>query len=95
MPDPGKPHRPEKYPNFIAQAYFHTPEGFAAEISDAGFQVDQLLAVEGCIWFTPELNAKWEDPAARDRLLELLRLTESEPSMLGFSPHILAAAHIN
>lgn len=85
-------HRPEKYPNFIAKAYFHTPEQFAAEITEAGFQMDHMLAIEGLIWSTPDLNAKWEDPAARTRLQELLRLTESEPSVLGYSPHFLAAA---
>lgn len=88
----GEHHRPEKYPNFIAEAYFHTPEQFAAEIAEAGFQVDRMIAIEGLIWSTPDLNAKWEDPAARARLQELLRLTESEPSVLGYSPHFLAAA---
>lgn len=84
--------RPEKYPNFIAQAYFHTPEALAGELGEAGFETEALVAVEGCIWFTPDLARKWADPAARARLLELVRLTESEPSLLGFSPHFLAIA---
>ena len=88
----GEHHRPEKYPNMIAQAYFHTPEGLAAELAEGGFAVETLLAVEGCIWFTPDLNERWEDPVSRDRLWELLRLTEREPSLLGFSPHFLAVA---
>ncbi|WP_322176363.1 class I SAM-dependent methyltransferase [Acutalibacter caecimuris] len=86
----GRHHRPEKYPNFIAQAYFHTPEALAAELAEAGFSPARLLAVEGCIWYTPNLNEKWSDPAARARLEELLSLTESEPSLLGLSPHFLA-----
>lgn len=88
----GEHHRPEKYPNMIAQAFFHTPEGLCEELSGCGFAVSQMVAVEGCIWFTPNLNEKWEDPACRERLLELVRLTESEPSLLGFSPHFLAVA---
>lgn len=88
----GEHHRPEKYPNMIAQAYFHTPEELARELVDSGFTLETMLAVEGYIWFTPDLNAKWEDPASRARLLELLRLTEAEPSLLGFSPHFLAMA---
>lgn len=88
----GEHHRPPEYPNFITEAYFHTPEAFAAELTEAGFRCDSLLAIEGCIWFTPDLNAKWEDPSARDRLLELLRMTEAEPSILGFSPHFMAVA---
>lgn len=88
----GGHHRPEKYPNFIAEAYFHTPEAFSAELTEAGFNVDELLAVEGIIWPTPDLNAKWEDPVSQKRLLELLRLTEAEPSVLGYSPHFMAVA---
>lgn len=88
----GEHHRPEKYPNMIAQAYFHTPEALAQEISDSGFTPETSLAVEGCIWFTPDLNVKWEDPFSRARLLELLHLTEAEPSLLGFSPHFLTLA---
>lgn len=88
----GEHHRPEKYPNFIAEAYFHTPESFAAELTEAGFQVSDMLAIEGIIWPTPDLNSKWEDTACRNRLLELLRLTEAEPSVLGYSPHFMAVA---
>lgn len=88
----GEHHRPERYPNFIAEAYFHTPEAFTEELTEAGFHVTNLLAIEGIIWPTPDLNAKWEDPSSRARLLELLRLTESEPSILGYSPHFMAAA---
>lgn len=88
----GEHHRPEKYPNFITEAYFHTPESFADELDEAGFRVSDMLAIEGIIWPTPGLNAKWEDPACRERLLELLRLTEAEPSVLGYSPHFMAVA---
>ena len=67
-------------------------EAFAAELSESGFNVSEVLAIEGIIWPTPDLNAKWEDPTSRERLLELLRLTESEPSVLGYSPHFMAVA---
>lgn len=88
----GEHHRPEKYPNFIAEAYFHTPEALALELEEAGFHMKGMTAIEGIIWSTPDLNAKWEDPGSRERLLELLRLTESEPSVLGYSPHFMAVA---
>lgn len=88
----GEHHRPEKYPNFIAEAYFHTPEAFASELTEAGFRVESMLAIEGVIWSTPDLNTKWDDPNARGRLLELLRLTEAEPSVMGYSPHFMAVA---
>ena len=35
---------------------------------------------------------KWEDEASRERLLDIVRLTESEPEMMGMSPHFLVVA---
>lgn len=84
-------HKPEQY-NCLCDAYFHTPESFRQELGEAGFQVDALLAVEGCAWLTPALAEKWQDEACRENLLTLVRLTEEEPSLLGLSPHFLAVA---
>lgn len=86
----GEHHRPKEYPGFLAQAYFHTPQELAKELEDAAFQVEELLAVEGCIGFTPMLTEKWADPTARERLLEVVRTTEGESSLMGISPHFLA-----
>ena len=84
--------RPAEYPRFISESYFTTSEEMKAEIAEAGFTVDKAIAVEGCIWFTPHLAAKWEDAASRERLLEIVRITESEPEMMGMSPHFLVVA---
>lgn len=82
--------RPKEYPNFLAQAYFHTPEGLEKELEEGGFSPAGVYAVEGCIWFCPALQEKWEIPESRERLLRLVRMTEQEPSLLGISPHFLA-----
>ena len=82
--------RPKEYPNFLAEAYFHTPEELRGECVKAGFSAPSLYAVEGCIWFCPTLQEKWESPESRERLLRLVRMTEQEPSLLGISPHFLA-----
>lgn len=76
----------------MTEAYFHSPDALRQEISQAGFTVDALLAVEGISWVTPELNTVWENVDAREKLLDMVRLTESEPSLLGMSPHFLAVA---
>ena len=62
------------------------------EITEAGFMVEKAIAVEGCIWFTPHLTENWEDKASRERLLEIVRITETEPEMMGMSPHFLVVA---
>ncbi len=84
--------RPKEYPKFIAEAYFTTSEEMKSEIVEVGFAVEKAIAVEGCIWFTPHLAEKWEDEASRERLLDLVRITETEPEMMGMSPHFLMVA---
>ncbi len=84
--------RPKEYPKFIAEAYFTTSEEMKSEITESGFEVEKAIAVEGCIWFTPHLQEKWEDKASRERLLDLVRMTETEPEMMGMSPHFLVVA---
>ena len=84
--------RPKEYPKFIAEAFFTTSEEMKSEIAEAGFAVEKAIAVEGCIWFTPHLADKWEDEASRERLLEIVRITETEPEMMGMSPHFLVVA---
>ena len=84
--------RPKEYPKFIAEAYFTTSEEMKLEIAEAGFEVEKAIAVEGCIWFTPHLQEKWTDEASRERLLEIVRITETEPEMIGMSPHFLLVA---
>ena len=84
--------RPKEYPKFIAESYFTTSEEMKTEISEAGFKMEKAIAVEGCIWFTPHREEKWEDEASRERLLNIVRMTESEPEMMGMSPHFLVVA---
>jgi hypothetical protein len=52
----------------------------------------QLLAVEGPAWLVQDLDARWHDPALRERPLEVIRWLEADPSLLGASGHRLAVA---
>lgn len=88
----GNHNRPRQYPSLIAESYFATPQSFAAEITDSGFDIVNSHAIEGCIWFTPHLEEKWEDEASQERLLEIIHLTEHDQEIIGMSPHFLIAA---
>lgn len=57
----GNHNRPKEYPYLIAESYFATPKEFAVEIENAGFKEVKFHAVEGCVWFTPHLEEKWEE----------------------------------
>jgi hypothetical protein len=50
----------------------------------------RVLAIEGPAWLLQDLDRQWEDPMLREILLEVVRRTEAEPSLLGPSSHLLA-----
>ena len=84
--------RPKEYPLILPEAYFTTVKEMTLEIGEAGFSVMGFHAVEGCIWMTPCLEEKWTDEKSRERLLELVRMTEHDEEMAGMSPHFLVVA---
>lgn len=81
--------RPKEYPYLITQAYFHDPLELQCEVESAGFETINKHAIEGTIWFTPNLNEKWENIEIRNTLLSILELTENEESIMGMSPHFM------
>jgi SAM-dependent methyltransferase len=76
-------------PEFFTTAYFHTPGDLAGEISDAGFSGTAVYGVEGPGW---PLREEWADPRRREHILFAARAAEREPSLTGFSNHLIAAA---
>ena len=75
---------------YFTTAFFHHPAELAVEVASAGFALVDVFAVEGPGAWAPELARRWADAAARERLLAYLRTIETEPSLLGVSPHLLA-----
>src|SRR5262249_47009016 len=78
--------------SFFTTSYFHRPEDLAAELEDAGFEGTVVHAVEGPGAFLRDFEARWKDAAKRDTLLRFIARVESEPAVLGASPHLLAVA---
>jgi SAM-dependent methyltransferase len=78
-------------PEFFTTAYFHTPDGLRQEIESAGFTGVTIYGVEGPGW---PLREEWADPGRRERILFAARSVETEPSLIGFSHHLIAAASI-
>jgi len=77
---------------YFTTAFFHHPAELAEEVAGAGLTLVDLFAVEGPGAATPDFERRWADPAARERLLAFLRAVETEPTLLGASPHLLAVA---
>ena len=74
-------------------AYFHRPEEIRQEIDEVGLQFEEVLAVEGPGWGCEDLDSWLDDDSAREYLLRVLRRLESEPSLIGASPHMIAVSH--
>ena len=76
-------------PEFFTTAYFHTPDGLKQEIEQAGFSSTTVYGVEGPGW---PLRQEWADPRRHEQILFAARAVETEPSLIGFSAHLIAAA---
>jgi SAM-dependent methyltransferase len=76
-------------PEFFTTAYLHTPDGLAAEIGQAGFTGTTVYGVEGPGW---PLREEWKDPRRREQILFAARAAETQPSLMGFGGHLIAAA---
>jgi ubiquinone/menaquinone biosynthesis C-methylase UbiE len=80
---------PVARPEFFTTAYFHTPAGLAGEVSQAGFTGVSVYGVEGP---GRPLRQQWADPRRREQILFAARAAEREPSLIGASAHLIAAA---
>jgi ubiquinone/menaquinone biosynthesis C-methylase UbiE len=76
-------------PEFFTTAYFHTPDGLTQEVEQAGFIGVAVYGVEGPGW---PLRQEWADPRRREQILFAARSVETQPSLIGFSDHLIAAA---
>jgi ubiquinone/menaquinone biosynthesis C-methylase UbiE len=76
--------------DYFTTAYFHRPEELRGEVVNAGFDVEHLYGIEGPGWILSDLVDRWRDPARREALVQVARLLESEPTVLGCSAHLMA-----
>jgi ubiquinone/menaquinone biosynthesis C-methylase UbiE len=83
-------HRNPTDKDYFTTAFFHRPEELEAEVREAGFELLDLLGVEGPGWLLPDIEQRWADAAERERLLQAARTVEREPTLLGLHAHLLA-----
>jgi len=91
----GEHYPPADFPGILAQAFFHRPSALISEFEAAGFSPMALLAVEGMAWMDQKYFESWSSPDKKQRLLELIKLTEADPELLCLSPHMMLAAEID
>lgn len=88
----GKHHPTTSIIGMMPKAFFHHPISFEEEFTEAGFIINELLAVEGIGWLSGSFFSDWADPKKRERLLELIEFTQADRNLLSLSPHIMLAA---
>jgi ubiquinone/menaquinone biosynthesis C-methylase UbiE len=86
----GQHRNPTSNPTYFTDAYLHKPGELSREFLAAGFQIVELVAIEGPGWIARDFERLWNDPLARERLLVAVQKVEREPSILGASSHIMA-----
>jgi len=86
----GQHRNPTGNPIYFTDAYFHRPGEMSRELLAAAFQVVEIVAIEGPGWLARDFERLWNDPAQRERLLDVIRKVEREPSVMGASSHIMA-----
>ena len=88
----GQHRNPERRRSWFTTAYFHHPTELGAEAVEAGAELVEVLGVEGLAALLPQLETQWDDPRGREMILDAARAIESEPTLLGLSPHLLMVA---
>ncbi len=81
-----------KPPSGFTRAYLHRPEELREEVSSTGFEVLDLVGLEGVGFAFEDFAQRWAEPAKRAALMEAARLIEGVPELLGLSPHLLLVA---
>ena len=88
----GQHRNPNEHPTYFTTAFLHRPEELKSEIETVGFDFQGLFGIQGPAWLLQNLEEQWTDPNCRERLLNIARSLESEPSVIGVSAHIMAIA---
>lgn len=88
----GQHRNPTGRPEYFMDTFFHHPDELRAEVAEAGFTGPHVYGVEGPGWLVSDFDAWWKNGEYRDRLLQLARALEEEPTVLGASAHLVALA---
>jgi SAM-dependent methyltransferase len=88
----GQHRNPTGRPEYFMDTFFHHPDELRTEVAEAGFLTAEVYGVEGPCWLLSDFDAWWDNAEYRDRLLQIARALEREPSLSGISAHLVATA---
>jgi ubiquinone/menaquinone biosynthesis C-methylase UbiE len=82
---------PQSMPGILPAAYFHRPDELKTEFEEAGLTYIDTYAVEGLIWMDKNYFESRSDPKKKEAIMELMKITENDQSLLSLSPHMMIA----
>ena len=65
----------------LSSAFFHLPKELKYEVGEAGMCIEKILGVLGPAWMAKDFEESWHDENRREIILEVARLTESQPEL--------------
>lgn len=88
----GQHRNPHRHKGWFTTAFFHHPYELAAETAEAGLDVHDVVGVEGPPGLFAHLAGRWDDSEGHAAIMWAAAAVETEPSLLGASPHLLVVA---
>ncbi len=88
----GQHRNPTERPEWFTTAYFHHPEELRGEAEQAGLDVIEIVGVEGMAGWLAQLAPRFDTDEGREAILASARATETEPTLLGLSAHLIMVA---
>jgi ubiquinone/menaquinone biosynthesis C-methylase UbiE len=80
---------PKSMPGVLPAAYFHHSNELKVEFEEAGLTYLDTYAVEGLIWMDKNYFETRSDPKKKEVIMELMKITENDQSLLSLSPHMM------
>jgi ubiquinone/menaquinone biosynthesis C-methylase UbiE len=90
----GQHRNPQERPYWWTTAFFHHPHELEQEIAESGLITRELVGLEGLAVYLPQVADNWEREGDKETILWAARAVESEPTLLGLSPHLLLVATV-
>ena len=88
----GNHSNPVHHPMYFTDAHFHEQKEIEEEFTDGGFSKCHSIAIEGFGWLVPDFMKRWNEEEARNKMLDYIKRTESDPVMVGISAHVMTIA---
>lgn len=74
----------------LGTSHLHTAKALKAELCSGGFPNAEVHGVMGGAWLAHDIDAIWENDAAKETLMRTVRLLDAHEEIIGLSGHLLA-----